>query len=101
MADARVTAADITDLETPPKGHNIVAGIDGSLLKAFVTRWENLQDEIDDAKEGQKSILAEAKDAGFDMKAVRKILAIRRKPMAEYKAALEATENYLLALGLL
>ncbi len=94
-------ADDLDNLEAPAKGHNRVAGIDSHALQGVVTRWENLQDEIDDAREGQKSIVAEAKEAGLDVKALRKVLAIRRKPMAEYKAALEATENYLLALGLL
>ncbi len=94
-------ADDLDKLEAPAKGHNRVAGIDGSLLKSFVERWENLQDEVDDAREGQKSIIAAAKDAGLDTKTLRKVLTIRRKPMVEYQAALEATENYLLALGLL
>lgn len=96
---------DLDKLESPPpKGHNRVrvAGIDSDALKGVIERWENLQDEIDDAREGQKSILKEAKVSGlFDMAAVRRVLRIRRKPIAEYKKQLEDTENYLLALGLL
>lgn len=92
------------DLEAAPaSGHNSVnvAGIDGKSLKEIVERWETIQDGIDDAREDQKELMKEAKLRNLNMKALRRVLKIRRKAIAEYKAELEETENHLIALGMI
>lgn len=42
-------------------------------------RHENLQAEIDAARDGQKTIMAEAKEAGIDVKSFRRALVLLRK----------------------
>ena len=69
-------------------------------LKQFVERLEQLEAEKRDLAEQIKEAMAEAKGRGYDTKALRKILALRkRKPddVAEEEAVLEA---YKAALGM-
>lgn len=69
-------------------------------LRQFVERLEQLEAEKRDLAEQIKEAMAEAKGRGYDTKALRKILALRkRKPddIAEEEAVLEA---YKAALGM-
>ena len=69
-------------------------------LRAFVERWERLEAEKQDAADDQKEVMAEAKGRGYDTKAIRKIIAMRkRKPddIAEEEAVIEM---YKQALGM-
>lgn len=69
-------------------------------LRQFVERLEQLEAEKRDLAEQIKEAMAEAKGRGYDTKALRKILALRkRKPddVAEEEAVLEA---YKAALGM-
>lgn len=70
-------------------------------LRQFVERYEKLESEKKDVAERQKELLAEAKGRGYDTKAFRKVVALRkRKPddRAEEEAVLEV---YKAALGML
>lgn len=61
-------------------------------LRAFVERIERVQDEIDAARGDQKEVYMEAKGRGYDVKALRRIVALRKKDrekLAEEKAVLE------------
>ncbi len=69
-------------------------------LRQFVERLEQLEAEKRDLAEQIKEAMAEAKGRGYDTRALRKILALRkRKPddVAEEQAVLEA---YKAALGM-
>lgn len=69
-------------------------------LKQFVERVEQLEAEKKDIAEQIKETMAEAKSRGYDTKALRKIIALRkRKPddIAEEEAVLEI---YKSALGM-
>ena len=69
-------------------------------LRQFVERYEQLEAEKKDIAEQQKEVMAEAKGRGYDTKALRKIVALRkRKPddIAEEEAVLEV---YKTALGM-
>jgi len=46
-------------------------------------------------------VMAEAKSRGYDVKAIRKILAIRKKKREEYQEEEAILETYLHALGML
>ena len=48
-------------------------------LRQFVERYERLEAEKSDIAEGQKEIMAEAKGRGYDVKAIRRIIALRKK----------------------
>lgn len=69
-------------------------------LRQYIERLEQLEAEKRDLAEQIKEAMAEAKGRGYDTKALRKIIALRkRKPddIAEEEAVLEA---YKAALGM-
>jgi len=69
-------------------------------LRQFVERFEQLDAEKKDIADQQKEVMAEAKGRGYDTKALRKIIALRkRKPdeVAEEEAFLDL---YKAALGM-
>lgn len=77
-------------------GHNSVAH---EQLRSVLDRLENLDTEKSEVAEQMKEVYAEAKGNGFDTKALRRILALRKKDRA--KAAEEAAilRLYASALG--
>ena len=69
-------------------------------LRQFIERFEHLEAEKKDIAEQQKEVMAEAKGRGYDTKAIRKIIALRRRDkddIAEEEAVLEV---YKAALGM-
>lgn len=69
-------------------------------LRSFVERIEQLEAEKKDASERIKEVISESKGRGYDTKALKKIIAIRKKDadqVAEEEAVLEI---YKQALGL-
>jgi uncharacterized protein (UPF0335 family) len=76
---------------------NTVAGQE---LRAFVERYERLEAEKKDIADAQKEVMAEAKGRGYDVKVLRKIVALRKRDandLAEEEAVLEM---YKAALGM-
>lgn len=68
-------------------------------LRAFVERAERLEQEKREIAEQVKEVMAEAKGRGYDTKALRKLIAMRRKDrdaLAEEDAVLDM---YREALG--
>lgn len=57
-------------------------------LKQFADRMERLLDEIDGLKADLKDLRAEVKGAGFNVKALDKLVAIRRKDTSDKEAEL-------------
>lgn len=77
-------------------GHN-----SNTQLKAIVERIETVNDQIKDLTTDRGEIFQEAKGAGFDVKALRKIIALR-KLSSEDRAQQDAIlETYLQALGMI
>ena len=69
-------------------------------LKQFIERFEHLDAEKRDIADQMKEVMAEAKGRGYDTKALRKIIALRkrdRNDLAEEEAVLEV---YKAALGM-
>ena len=69
-------------------------------LREHVDALERLQEEQRGLAADIRDRLAEAKGEGFDVKVIRKLLAIRRKSKAEYEEEQAILEVYLDALGL-
>ncbi|GJD41342.1 DUF2312 domain-containing protein [Methylobacterium bullatum] len=69
-------------------------------LKAFIERIERVSEEIDGLAGDRKDIYAEAKATGFDVKALRKIVALRKKDHAERQEEQAILELYQQALGM-
>jgi uncharacterized protein (UPF0335 family) len=69
-------------------------------LRAFVERIERIEEEIKERNAGKRDIYAEAKGSGFDTKAIKKIVALRRKDYAERQEEDAILEAYMQALGI-
>lgn len=78
-------------------GHNVAAA---DQLKAFIERLERLDDEARALNEDRRDVLAEAKGNGFDVRIIKKILAMRRQDHAQRKEEEAILELYLEALGM-
>ncbi|HWL04516.1 MAG TPA: DUF2312 domain-containing protein [Xanthobacteraceae bacterium] len=70
-------------------------------LKAFVERIERLEEEKKAISDDIKDVYAEAKGNGFDVKALRQIIRMRKQDMDERKEAEAILEVYMHALGML
>lgn len=76
-------------------GHN-----SNAQLKAIVERIENVNEQIKELSDDRTDIFSEAKGNGFDTKALRKIIALR-KLSSEDRAQQDAIlETYMNALGM-
>ena len=70
-------------------------------LKAFVERIERLEEEKKAIADDIRDVYAEAKGNGYDVKAMRQVVRLRKQDKderAEYEAVLE---TYMHALGLI
>ncbi|MEJ0095119.1 MAG: DUF2312 domain-containing protein [Methylocella sp.] len=88
----------------PSKGHNSAGadiaetGVAGEELKAFVERIERLETEIKDLNDDKRDVYAEARGRGFDVKAIKEIVCIRRQDhseRSEFEAILELYKSAL------
>ncbi len=70
-------------------------------LRLIIERAERLEEEKRGIADDIKDVMSEAKSRGFDVKAVRKILAIRKKRREEYQEEEAILETYLHALGMI
>ena len=70
-------------------------------LKAFVERIERLEEEKKAIADDIRDVYAEAKGNGYDVKAMRQVVRLRKQDKderAEYEAVLE---TYMHALGMI
>jgi uncharacterized protein (UPF0335 family) len=70
-------------------------------LKAFVERIEKLEEEKKALADDIKDVYGEAKSMGFDVKALRTIIRMRKEDSDERKEHEAVLETYMLALGML
>ncbi len=70
-------------------------------LKALVERIERLEEEKKALSEDIREVYAEAKGNGFDAKALRTIVRMRKMDTDERREQEEILETYLHALGML
>ncbi|WNO54602.1 DUF2312 domain-containing protein [Stakelama saccharophila] len=70
-------------------------------LRLLIERAERLEEEKKGISDDIKDVMAEAKSRGYDAKAIRKILAIRKKKKEEYQEEEAILETYMHALGML
>ena len=69
-------------------------------LKSFIERIERLEEEKAALAGDIKEVFLEAKGNGFDTKAMRKILALRKKDYSERQEEEAILELYMQALGM-
>ena len=70
-------------------------------LKAFVERVERLEEEKKAIADDIRDVYAEAKGNGFDVKALRTVVRLRKQDVNERKEQEAILETYLHALGML
>ena len=70
-------------------------------LRLLIERAERLEEEKRGIADDIKDVMAEAKGRGYDAKAIRKIMAIRKKKKEEYQEEEAILEVYMQALGML
>jgi uncharacterized protein (UPF0335 family) len=69
-------------------------------LRAFIERIEQLEEEKKHVADQIKAVAAEAKENGFDVKTLRKIIALRKKKPEERSKEEALMDLYLQALGM-
>ena len=73
----------------------------GDQLRAIVERIENIEGEIKDLTEAKKEIFLEAKGNGFDVKALRTVVRLRKQDKQEREEQEAILDTYLQALGMI
>jgi uncharacterized protein (UPF0335 family) len=79
------------------QGHNT----GGDQLRSYIERIEREEESKREIAEGIKEIYQELKSAGFDAKAVRKLVAIRRMDKDKRAEEEAILETYMASLGML
>ena len=69
-------------------------------LKQFIEQIERQNEEKAEINENIKDIFAVAKSSGFDTKAMREVIRLRKKSAQERRELEEATDMYKHALGM-
>ena len=80
---------------TPPS-ETVAAG----QLRAFIERIERLEEDKQAIADDIKDVFAEMKGSGFDTKAVRTIIRLRKKDQAERQEEEAILDLYKAALGM-
>lgn len=93
----RQTSEMFSDEET---GAATAQTITAGQLRAFIERVERLEEEKATIAEDIKQIFGEARGAGFDVKAMRTIIRLRKKDQAERQEEEAILDLYLSALGM-
>ena len=70
-------------------------------LKAFVERIERLEEEKKAIADDIRDVYAEAKGSGFEVKALRAIVRMRKEDTDERREYETILETYMHALGML
>jgi len=77
-----------------------VNGVAGEHLRSFIERIERLEEEKKSLADDIKEIFAEAKGTGFDVKAMRAIIKIRKMDKADVQEQSYMINIYTEALGM-
>jgi uncharacterized protein (UPF0335 family) len=70
-------------------------------LRLLIERAERLEEEKKGIADDIKDVMAEAKGRGYEPKAIREILKVRRKKKEEYQEEQAILEVYMQALGMI
>lgn len=79
-------------------GHNSASG---DQLRSIIERIERLEEAKKETQNDIKDIYAEAKGNGFDVKALREIVRLRKQDTDKRKEHEAIVETYMSALGML
>ncbi|MGI9507358.1 MAG: DUF2312 domain-containing protein [Geminicoccaceae bacterium] len=74
-------------------------GTTADRLKNFIMRVERLEEDKKGIADDIKEVYSEAKGEGFDVKVLRKVIALRKKDPEERAEEEELLELYMSAIG--
>lgn len=80
----------------PPK----TGGLAVDQLKSIIGRVEKLEEEKTAITADIRDVLAEAKGNGFDVKAIRQIIKLRKQDASEREESEHVLDTYMRALGM-
>ncbi|MCE2926605.1 MAG: DUF2312 domain-containing protein [Rickettsiales bacterium] len=80
---------------------NRVGGVAVDQLKSIIGRVEKLEEEKTGISADIRDVFAEAKGNGFDVKAIRTIIKMRKMDASEREEAETILDTYLHALGMI
>nr|WP_035830633.1 DUF2312 domain-containing protein [Kaistia adipata] len=86
--------------DAPPADDGAVERIASQQLRSIVERIERLEEEKKGIADDIKGVYGEAKANGYDTKALRKIVALRKKDAGEREEEESILELYKNALGM-
>lgn len=69
-------------------------------LRQFIEQYEQLESEKKAIAEQQKDVMAEAKGRGYDTRALRKLVALRKRDKDDVAEEEAVLEMYKAALGM-
>lgn len=75
-------------------------GVSGERLRSFIQRIEKLEEDKAAVGEDLKEVYAEAKGTGFDTKAIRQIVKLRKIEVEKRRENDELLELYKAAIGM-
>ena len=75
-------------------------GVAAGELRSFVERFERLEAEKKEIADQQKEVMAEAKGRGYDVKVLRKVIALRKRDKDDIAEEEAVLEMYKAALGM-
>tara|TARA_B110000503_G_scaffold10836_1_gene14758 strand:- start:6417 stop:6698 length:282 start_codon:yes stop_codon:yes gene_type:complete len=81
-------------------GPQEVYSVTAEELRQFIERIETLNEEKSVIAEATKEVMQEAKGRGYDVKVIRKIIAIRKRNRDDIDSENAITEMYMEALGM-
>lgn len=75
-------------------------GVSATRLKSFIQRIERLEEEKKVTGADIREVYSEAKSSGFDVKIMRKVIALRRLEDAERQEQEALLQVYIDAIGM-
>lgn len=76
-------------------------GVARDQLRSYIERIERLEEQKSEIADDIKDVFGEAKGTGFDTKALKKVIAIRKLDKDERMEQEAILDTYLSALGML
>jgi uncharacterized protein (UPF0335 family) len=101
MATAANAAATNAAVTNDPSAQDATHRFAKDQLKALVERIERLEEEKKAISDDIRDVYGEAKGNGFDVKALRTVVRLRKQDLNERKEQEAILETYLHALGML
>lgn len=77
-----------------------IGGIDSSRLRSIVERVERLEEDKEGILSDIRDVMAEAKSAGYDVKAIRAVIKLRKMNAADRDEQELLLETYRKALDI-